>query len=58
MTKGQAMIFKTLHIYNQDWATQTPLKTFKILSTLPSVLDVTSNLLTDVLCCSSVDDSE
>ena len=31
MTKGQAMIFKTLHIYNQDWATRTPLKTFKIL---------------------------
>ena len=26
MTKGQAMIFKTLHIYNQDWATRTTLK--------------------------------
>jgi hypothetical protein len=31
MTKGQAMIFKTLHIYNEDWATRTPLKTFKII---------------------------
>jgi hypothetical protein len=31
MTKGQAMIFKTLHIYNEDWETRTPLNTFKII---------------------------